>query len=108
MREWLRVRKVIVRKSINWTLGLLNCEYLHLEPRVRAYECESRYSIAPQEKSGGGNVRLMAMSNRAAPMMMMDAAPEIGMNFSEKRKPVEIRTKFPETWLFDNLEFDSG
>ena len=52
---------------------------------------------------------MMAMANRAAPMMMMDAAPEMGMAFNEEqRKPVEIRTKFPETWLFDNLEFDSG
>jgi hypothetical protein len=52
---------------------------------------------------------MMAMSKRAmAPaMMMMDAAPELGMA-SEPRKPVQVRTKFPETWLFDNLEFDSG
>lgn len=31
-----------------------------------------------------------------------------GTTFCEPPKPVEIRTKFPETWMFDNLEFDSG
>lgn len=28
------------------------------------------------------------------------------INLPEIKKPVEIRTEFPETWLFDNLEFN--
>lgn len=63
---------------------------------------------------GGGNMRMMAQQ-AAQPMMMndmmMDAEIEemaLGMAFRmAPKKPVEIRTKFPETWLFDNLEFDS-
>ena len=54
---------------------------------------------------------MMAMALKRAPMMMndmmMDAAPMVGGGAIE-RKPVEIRKKFPETWLFDNLEFDNG
>ena len=26
---------------------------------------------------------------------------------SPPKKPIEIRTEFPETWLFDSLDFDS-
>lgn len=83
---------------------------LPTEPRVRSYEYQSRCSLAPESREfRGGNVRMMAMAKQAAPMMMndmmMDAAPMLG---KAPKKPVEIRTKFPETWLFDNLEFDSG
>ena len=52
-------------------------------------------------------MRMMA-SARAEPMMMMDAEPMMMKLGSAPPKSVEIRTKFPETWLFDNLELDSG
>lgn len=83
---------------------------LSTEPRVRSYEYQSRCSLAPESREFRGGVRLAEVSLRGAPMMMkndmmMDAAPMLGM---APKKPVEIRKKFPETWLFDNLEFDSG
>lgn len=50
----------------------------------------------------------------AAPMadMMMemqaDGVPEMMMMRSAPvKKPIEVRKTFPETWLFDTLEFDS-
>ncbi|CAH1734421.1 unnamed protein product [Chironomus riparius] len=85
------------------------------KPRVRTYQCESRNSLAPRAMAfgvGEERVRFMAMSKRSAPKimndMMMDAAPMVGGGSIVERKPVEIRKKFPETWLFDSLEFDSG
>ncbi|XP_070505072.1 CD109 antigen-like isoform X2 [Chironomus tepperi] len=94
---------------------MTNCR-VPQERRVHAYECEARFSMASRCHDDDG-VRMMAMSTRAAPKMMMmrndmmmDSEPMVEMAFGAApvRKPVEIRKKFPETWLFDNLEFDSS
>jgi CD109 antigen len=36
---------------------------------------------------------------------MEEAVPERFLGASAPKKPIEIRKTFPETWLFDNLEF---
>lgn len=66
-------------------------------------------------RGGGMLFGANAQAVGAAPEMMMmndmvvqDAVPEMMMMQSAPvRKPIEVRKTFPETWLFDSLEFDS-
>jgi hypothetical protein len=61
---------------------------------------------------GGSNV-FVPMSAAAMPVhrfqedrISLQSRPPAA-SFDEKPKPIEIRKTFPETWLFDSLEFDS-
>lgn len=56
----------------------------------------------------GGEGMLFGAGAPMADMMQADGVSEMMMMRSAPvKKPIEVRKTFPETWLFDTLEFDS-
>lgn len=45
------------------------------------------------------------VQNDGGEMFAMEMA--VGASAPPMKKPVEVRKEFPETWLFDSLDFDS-
>lgn len=69
---------------------------------MQCAEPMQRMAVFGARKAG----KMMA-ANVMADDMVLESTMMVGSAPAPPRQPIEVRKTFPETWLFDSLEFDS-